>query len=66
VDTSRLAGVPVFAGLPEEELAAIAAAGSEVEVGEGETIATEGDFGHALISGPSSEGLPTPPSACGR
>jgi len=50
VDTSRLAGVPVFAGLPEEELAAIAAAAYEVEVGEGETIATEGDFGHALFA----------------
>jgi CRP-like cAMP-binding protein len=50
VDTSRLAGVPVFAGLPEEELAAIAAAASEVEVGEGETIATEGDFGHAMFA----------------
>jgi CRP-like cAMP-binding protein len=50
VDTPRLAGVPVFAGLPEEELAAIAATASEVEVGEGEAIATEGEFGHAMFA----------------
>lgn len=50
MDTSRLAGVPVFAGLPEEELAAIAATASEVEAGEGETIATEGEFGHAMFA----------------
>jgi CRP-like cAMP-binding protein len=40
----------VFAGLPAEELAAIAAAASEVEMGEGETVATEGDFGHAMFA----------------
>jgi CRP-like cAMP-binding protein len=50
VESSRLAGIPVFAGLPEAELAAIAGAASEVEVGEGETLATEGDFGHAMYA----------------
>jgi len=34
----------------KEELAAIAATASEVEVGEGETIATEGEFGHAMFA----------------
>jgi CPA1 family monovalent cation:H+ antiporter len=48
VDISRLATVPLFAGLDETELAAIAAAASEVEATEGQTLATEGDFGHAL------------------
>jgi CRP-like cAMP-binding protein len=48
MEASRLAGVPAFAGLPEAELAAIAEAASEVDVGEGETLATEGDFGHAM------------------
>jgi CRP-like cAMP-binding protein len=48
VDSSRLAGVPVFAGLPEEELGAIADAASEVQVKEGEAVATEGDLGHCM------------------
>jgi CRP/FNR family transcriptional regulator, cyclic AMP receptor protein len=50
VESSRLAGVPVFAGLPEAELAAIADAASEFEVGQGEEVATEGDFGHAMYA----------------
>jgi CRP-like cAMP-binding protein len=50
VESSRLAGVPVFAGLAEAELAAIAGAASVVEVGEGETLVTEGDFGHAMYA----------------
>jgi CRP-like cAMP-binding protein len=50
VESSRLAGVPVFSGLPEAELAAIADAASEFEVGQGEEVATEGDFGHAMYA----------------
>jgi CRP-like cAMP-binding protein len=50
VESSRLAGVPVFADLPEAERAAIADAASEFEVGQGEEVATEGDFGHALYA----------------
>jgi CRP-like cAMP-binding protein len=50
VESSRLAGVPVFADLPEAERAAIAEAASEFEVGQGEEVATEGDFGHALYA----------------
>ena len=48
MESSRLEGVPVFAGLPEAELDAISAAASEIDVGEGEAIATERDFGHAM------------------
>jgi len=38
----------VFAGLPEVELAAVAASATEVEFAEGQPLTTEGDLGHAL------------------
>jgi CRP-like cAMP-binding protein len=50
VETSRLAAIPLFAGLAEDDLAAIAAAACEVEADEGQTLATQGDFGHALFA----------------
>jgi CRP/FNR family transcriptional regulator, cyclic AMP receptor protein len=50
VETSRLAAIPLFAGLADDDLAAIAAAASEVEAGEGQSLATQGDFGHALFA----------------
>jgi CRP-like cAMP-binding protein len=50
VEHSRLVDIPLFAGLAEAELATIAAAASEVEVAEGQMVATEGDFGHALYA----------------
>jgi CRP-like cAMP-binding protein len=50
VEISQLATIPLFAGLDETELAAIAEAASEVEASKGQTIATEGDFGHALYA----------------
>jgi CRP-like cAMP-binding protein len=50
VEPSRLADIPLFAGLAETELTTIAAAASEVEVAEGQMVATEGDFGHALYA----------------
>jgi len=40
----------VFSGIPEAELAAIADAASEFEVGQGEEVATEGDLGHAMYA----------------
>ena len=40
----------MFSGLPEAELAAIADAASEFEVGQGEEVASEGDFGHAMYA----------------
>jgi len=45
-----LAAIPLFAGLAEAHLAEIAAAASTVEAAEGETLASEGDFGNALYA----------------
>ena len=50
IETSRLSAFRLFAGLSDDDLAAIAGAATEVEVAEGETIATEGDFGHTLYA----------------
>ena len=50
METSRLAAIPLFGGLDDADLMAVAAAASEVEVNEGERLATEGDFGHALYA----------------
>jgi CRP/FNR family transcriptional regulator, cyclic AMP receptor protein len=50
METSRLAAIPLFGGLDDADLTAIAAAASEVEADEGERLATEGDFGHALYA----------------
>ncbi len=64
VETSRLASIPVFAGLDEADLTAFCGAASEVDAAEGQTLATEGDFGYALYaieSGTaevSADGLP--------
>ena len=50
MEISRLAVIPLFSDLDETELAAVAEAASEVEATEGQTLATEGDFGHALYA----------------
>ena len=50
MDPSRLAEIPLFAALPRGELEEIAAVAAEVEAGEGEAIATQGDLGHALFA----------------
>jgi len=50
VETSRLAAIPLFEGLEEADLAAVAAAASEMQVAEGDRLATEGDFGHAMFA----------------
>ena len=44
----RIAAVPLFADLEQPQLEAIAAAATPVDAEEGQAIATEGDFGHAL------------------
>ena len=49
VDRTRLAALSVFEGLPEHELDAVAAVASEHEVAAGDTLITEGDFGHSLF-----------------
>ncbi len=50
MDPSRLAEIPLFAGLQSAQLAEIADLAVEVEAGEGETITTQGDLGHALFA----------------
>jgi CRP-like cAMP-binding protein len=50
MDVPRLMTIPLFAGVDEASLAALAGAATEVQATEGETIATEGDFGHALYA----------------
>ena len=46
----RLRAISLFAGLDEAQLEALAGAASEVEVEAGQTVALEGDFGHALFA----------------
>ena len=49
MDGSRLsAAIPLVAGLTDRELATVASAASEVSAEEGQSLAAEGDFGHAL------------------
>jgi CRP-like cAMP-binding protein len=50
VELSRLAAIPLLADLTDADLAAIALAAQEVDVEEGETIAIEGEVGHALFA----------------
>lgn len=49
MDASRLAGIPLFAQLSPDDLAALATAAVEVEAETGRALATERDFGHALF-----------------
>jgi CRP-like cAMP-binding protein len=49
MDTARLAQIPVFAGLEEDERAEIAACMREVTVDAGTTLATEGDNAYELF-----------------
>ena len=49
MQTSRVAAIPLFAGLAELQLAAVAARALELEVVEGQSLTTTGDFGHALF-----------------
>jgi CRP-like cAMP-binding protein len=49
VDRSRVAPLSVLSGCPEEELDAVARVASEREFPAGETLMSEGDFGHSLF-----------------
>jgi CRP-like cAMP-binding protein len=49
VDGARLASIPFFVGLPEDELESVARAATEVEFAEGHALITEGDLGHCLF-----------------
>lgn len=48
MEPAALAEFPLFAGVDDETLAAIAGVGREVEAAEGDSLVVEGDFGHAL------------------
>ena len=50
MDSSRVAAIPFFADLPEDELAAVASLAFEVEVAPGQPLASEGRIGHSLVA----------------
>jgi CRP-like cAMP-binding protein len=50
VESSRIAAIPVFADLPEGELAALASVASEVEIPPGQALTKEGRIGHSLFA----------------
>jgi CRP-like cAMP-binding protein len=49
VDRSRVAAISALSGCPDEELDAVARVASEQEFAAGETLMSEGDFGHSLF-----------------
>jgi CRP-like cAMP-binding protein len=50
VNAERLAAVPVFAGLPENELRAVAAVAGELEIAAGDVLTRQREFGHCLYA----------------
>ena len=48
MDMRRLAAIPLFSTLPEADL--VAAVANELEIGEGDTLTTEDEFGHCLFA----------------
>jgi CRP/FNR family cyclic AMP-dependent transcriptional regulator len=50
MESSRVAAIPFFADLPEDELAAVASVASEVEIPSGQALAAEGRIGHSLFA----------------
>ena len=50
MERGRLAAIPLFSSLPEEQLQAVAAVAGEHTVDEGETLTDEGSFGHCLFA----------------
>jgi CRP-like cAMP-binding protein len=49
MDRDRIAATAFLAGVPEDELGAVAAVASELEFAAGETVMAEGDFGHSVL-----------------
>ena len=49
MDRQRLASHPFLAGIKEEELDAVASVASERDYAAGETLMSEGDFGHSML-----------------
>jgi CRP-like cAMP-binding protein len=50
VESARIGAIPVFADLPDDELAALASVASVVEVAPGQALTTEGRIGHSLFA----------------
>jgi CRP/FNR family transcriptional regulator, cyclic AMP receptor protein len=50
MESSRVAAIPLFADLPEDELAAVASMAFEVEIPPGQALASEGRMGHSLFA----------------
>ena len=50
MESARVAAMPLFADLPDAELAAVASVAFEVELASGQALATEGGLGHALFA----------------
>jgi CRP/FNR family transcriptional regulator, cyclic AMP receptor protein len=50
MDSARVAAIPFFADLPEDELAAVASVASEIEIPSGQALAAEGRIGHSLFA----------------
>jgi len=48
MDQARLRGIPAFAGLPDADLARIAALASEVSVPAGKVLVREGDWSYEI------------------
>jgi CRP/FNR family transcriptional regulator, cyclic AMP receptor protein len=49
VDRARIASHSFLAGIPDDELDAVASIASEREFAAGETVMAEGDFGHSML-----------------
>jgi CRP-like cAMP-binding protein len=55
MDSSRVAAIPFFADLPEDELAVVASVAFEVEIASGQALASEGRIGHPPVAIESDE-----------
>ncbi len=49
MDNARVASHAFLAGIPEQELDAVASIASERQFAAGETVMAEGDFGHSVL-----------------
>jgi CRP/FNR family cyclic AMP-dependent transcriptional regulator len=50
MDAARIAAIPLFSDLSQSDLARLAEVASEMEVEDGGTLTTEGEFGHCLFA----------------
>lgn len=50
IDETRIAAIPLFAGLPAVDRVAVAGVAGQYEVDAGVALTTEGDFGHGFFA----------------